>query len=162
MPKVSLFDKRIIKDSLEFTSVIGTILSLILIFVDIPSKMKLWLGGICFLILIVNYFRIWFRFNHLKEVDLDIEGSTVIVKVGDIFKQSGFKSIAFNEYFDTLVDDKMISRQSLNGIFVSNFFPDSTRKLDEYIENYDFDDGEFLEENTSRKSGKINLILMIS
>jgi hypothetical protein len=154
VPKVSLFDKRIIKTYLEYTSAIGTILSLILIFVDIPSEMKLWLGGIFILLLIIIYFVIWMRSNNLEEVDLNIEGSTVTVKAGDIFEQSGFKAIAFNEYFDTQVDDKVISRQSLNGIFVNRVFPGSPVKLDEYLEKYNFDDDEFLEENTLRRSGK--------
>lgn len=154
MAKVSFFDKRIVKNYLEYTSAISTTLSLLLIFIDIPSNYKLWLGGIFILLLAIIYCVLWLRSNNLEEVDLDIEGSTVTVKTGDIFEQPGFKAIAFNEYFDTQVDDKIISRQSLNGVFINRYFSDATKELDEHIEKYPFDDDEVLEKNTSRKTGK--------
>ncbi|MEI8355258.1 MAG: macro domain-containing protein, partial [Deltaproteobacteria bacterium] len=78
----------------------------------------------------------------------------VTIKTGDIFEQPGFKAIAFNEYFDTQVDDKIISRQSLNGVYINRYFSDSIKELDEHIEKYPFDDDEVLEKNTSRKTGK--------
>lgn len=154
MAKVNIFDKRIVKKFLEYTSGIGTVLSLVLIFVDIPAEKKLVLGGIFVLLLIVIYAVLWFRSNNLEEVDLDVEGSTVTVKTGDIFEQPGLKVIAFNEYFDTQVDDKIISGQSLNGVFINRYLSISTAELDEYIEKYPFDDDEVLWENTARKFGK--------
>ncbi|WP_370568084.1 macro domain-containing protein [Fortiea sp. LEGE XX443] len=78
----------------------------------------------------------------------------VSVKKGNIFKQPGFKIIAFNEYFDTQVDDKIISQQSLNGIFIAKHLDIPVPELDKYIENYSFDDDETLDENTARRFGK--------
>lgn len=154
MSKVNLFDKRIIKQFLEFTSGISTCLSLILIFVDVPVEKKLTLGGIFVAILLVIYAVLWFRSNNLEEINLDIEGSNVTVKKGDIFKQHGFKAIAFNEYFDTQVDDKIISQQSLNGIFITKHLGVPVAELDKHIENYPFENDETLGENTARESGK--------
>lgn len=154
MVKVNLFDKRIVKQFLEFTSALSVGLSLLLIFVEIPKEVKLTLGGIFAAILLGIYALLWFRSNNLEEVNLDIEGSIVTVKKGDIFKQPGFKVIAFNEYFDTQVDDRIISRQSLNGIFITERLGISVAELDKYIENYQFDDDEILGENTARRSGK--------
>ncbi|MBD2188447.1 macro domain-containing protein [Pseudanabaena mucicola] len=154
MIKVNLFDKRIIKQFLEFTSGISVGLSLLLIFVEIPKEVKLTLGSIFAAILLVTYAFLWFNSNNLEEVNLDVEGSIVTVKKGDIFKQSGFKVIAFNEYFDTQVDDKIISQQSLNGIFITDYLKVPVAELDKYIENYSFDDDETLEENTARRFGK--------
>ncbi len=154
MAKVNIFDKRIVKKFLEYTSGIGTVLSLVLIFVDIPAEKKLVLGGIFVLLLIVIYAVLWFRSNNLEKVDLDVEGSTVTVRTGDIFEQPGFKVIAFNEYFDTQVDDKIISGQSLNGVFINRYLSISTAELDKYIEKYPFDDDEVLWENSARKFGK--------
>ncbi len=152
--KVSFFDKRVFKEFLEFTSVISTTLSLVLIFIDIPKEMKLN-AGVCFLVLLIFiYLFLWIRANNLTEVDLNIEGSKVIVKSGDIFEQPEFKVIAFNEYFDTQVDDKIISRQSLNGIFINKYFAESTSDLDEHIEKYQFDKDEVIGKNTTRKFGK--------
>ena len=154
MAKVNFFDKRIFKEFLEYTSGIGAVLSFVLIFIEIPDEMKLKTGAGFVLLLSIIYTVLWFKSNNLEEVDLDIEGSTVTVKSGDIFEQPGFKVIAFNEYFDTLVDDKIISEQSLNGIFVNKYFPTSTEDLDEHIEKYQFDDNEVIEKNTARKFGK--------
>lgn len=154
MVKVDFFDKRIIKTFLEYTSAIGTIFSLILIFVDIPNQIKLNMGCIFVFLLIVIYIVLWIKSNNLMEVDLDIEGSTVIIKSGDIFEQEGFKIIAFNEYFDTQVDDRIISRQSLNGIFLNKYFSESTAELDRYIEQYQFDSDVVIDEVKNRSSGK--------
>jgi hypothetical protein len=112
------------------------------------------LGGIFLVILLVIYFLLWRNAESLEEVSLDIDGSNVMVKKGDIFEQPGFKVIAFNEYFDTQVDDRIISRQSLNGIFITDHLKITIDELDKYISNYQFDGDEFLRENTARKSGK--------
>lgn len=51
-------------------------------------------------------------------VHATICNTDVEVKVGDLFSFDGIKVIPFDEYFDTEVDDKVISRNSLNGIFL--------------------------------------------
>jgi len=152
--KVNLLDNRIIKQFLEFTSWISVGLSLLLIFVEIPKEVKLTLGIIFAAILLIIYAFLWLKSNYLEEVNLDVEGSIVSVKKGNIFKQPGFKVIAFNEYFDTQVDDKIISQQSLNGIFIAKHLDIPVSELDKYIENYSFDDDETLDENTARRFGK--------
>lgn len=152
--KVSFFDKRVFKEFLEYTAVIGTILSLVLIFVDIPNEMKFKAGVYFLLLLILIYLFLWYRANNLTEVALNIEGSKVVVKAGDIFKQEGFKVIAFNEYYDTQVDDIIISKRTLNGIFINKLFFDGTEDLDKHIDNYQFDDDEIIGEDSARKSGK--------
>lgn len=154
MVKVNPFDKRIFKQFLQFTSVISVLLSLLLIFVEIPKEVKLTLGCYFVIVLLVIYVWLWFTSNYLEEVNLNIEGSPVTVKKGDIFKQPGLKVIAFNEYFDTQVDDKIISHQSLNGIFITDHFKGSVPELDKYIKEYVFDDDEILGENTARTLGK--------
>ncbi|HIF9433784.1 TPA: macro domain-containing protein [Photobacterium damselae] len=154
MNKVSFLDKRVIKSFLSYTSLIAMILSLVLIFVTIPSDMKVELGKYFIIFLAVFYMFLWRKANVLKEIKLDVDGSTVIVKAGDIFEENGFKAIAFNEYFDTKVDDKIIASNTLNGIFIKQQFPESTAQLDEHIDEYLFDEGEVLEENSDRKLGK--------
>lgn len=56
-----------------------------------------------------------------RGVRLAINGMDVDVAVGDLFAADGVKVIPFDEYFDTQVDDKVISRNSLNGIFVERY-----------------------------------------
>ena len=151
--KVEIFDRRVIKDFLEKISIIATFLSLILIFIDIPACLKLMAGGVFLLILVVVYAWLWYRSNNLKNVDLNIEGSKVAIKTGDIFQQPGFKAIAFNEYFDTQVDDKIISKHSLNGIFIDKHLPKTLSDIDSLIDNYQFEDEEAIERDVQR-SGK--------
>ncbi|MEC5318406.1 macro domain-containing protein [Brenneria populi subsp. brevivirga] len=154
MAKVNFFDARIVKKFSDYTSTISTIFSLLLIFIDIPTENKITLGVIFLFILSLLYFGIWLKSNNLMEVNLDVEGSIVTVKAGDLFQQDGFKVIAFNEYFDTQVDDNIISHKSLNGLYIDNHLSDSIPDLDERISNFKFDVDEILEVNHQRKIGK--------
>jgi hypothetical protein len=85
---------------------------------------------------------------------LDIEGSKVTIKAGDIFLEPGLKVIAFNEYFDTIVDDRLISCRSLNGIFISHYLPGTLSQLDHHLNTYPFDGDELMEVNELRREGK--------
>ena len=90
----------------------------------------------------------------MREINLTIEESTVVIKTGDIFKQEGLKVIAFNEYFDTQVDERIIAQASLNGKFIREYCDCSVSELDAYIENYRFDSDEITEINADRPEGK--------
>lgn len=56
------------------------------------------------------------------------------IKKGDIFKEKGLIVIPFNEYFDTIVDDVIISRNSLNGKFLNNCKID-VKELNNFIKS---------------------------
>lgn len=154
MSKVSLFDKRVGKIFLQITSVISGAVSLAAIFFDIPARFKPWAALALLLLLALIYVAVWIWSNTLNSIKINIEGSTVLIKVGDIFQQEGLKVIAFNEYFDTLVDNKIISEKSLNGIFIQEHLSDPIGTLDKHIENYSFDAGELIDENSVRPVGK--------
>nr|WP_319515786.1 macro domain-containing protein [uncultured Cohaesibacter sp.] len=154
MPKVLFFDKRVVKNFLEATSSISAVLSIIVLFVDIPTNIRISLGIAFILLLAVIYFVIWFKSNSLNDIAINVEGSDVNIKVGDIFEQEGLKAIAFNEYFDTEVDNILIAENSLNGIFIKNHLRVSVEELDSHIEKHPFDCDEKLEENIDRKRGK--------
>lgn len=47
-----------------------------------------------------------------------INGKSVQICVGDIFKEQGLKVIPFNERFDTQVDDVIIAHRTLNGMMI--------------------------------------------
>lgn len=155
MTKVSFFDKRLIGHFFKITSAISATLSLVVLFVDIPAKDKTTYGWIFLALLVVVYFSAWLWSNNLSKINIDVEGSQVTIKVGDIFLQPGLKAIAFNEYFDTQVDNTIIAENSLNGIFINkhlNSVP--TSELDRHIRDYPFDSSEFLESNATRVQGK--------
>lgn len=60
--------------------------------------------------------------------------------------------INFNEYFDTLVDNKIIAKNSLNGKFITDVLKSNTKNLDDEIEKQLSD--KIIEINNKRKSGK--------
>ncbi len=154
MTKISFFDRRVIENFLKTTSGISAALSLLVLFVDIPAECKTTYGWIFIGLLILIYLVIWMWSNNLNKIDINVEGSEVTIKVGDIFLESGLKAIAFNEYFDTLVDNKIIAESSLNGIFIKKFLGVPVSDLDIYIEKYSFENSEIIESNPERKSGK--------
>lgn len=154
MTKVGFFDRRVVENFLKITSAISATLSLVVLFVDIPTNDKTTYGWMFVGLLVLIYLVIWIWSNNLNKIDINVEGSEVTIKVGDIFSEPGLKAIAFNEYFDTVVDNKIIADSSLNGIFIKKQLGESISDLDRYIDNYDFDESEKLESNTERKSGK--------
>ena len=43
------------------------------------------------------------------------------IKIGDIFKEEGMKVIPVNEYFDTEVDNVIISQTTLHGMYIKEY-----------------------------------------
>ena len=154
MSKVSICDKRVFNEFKGYASLLFVCIGAIVIFVDIPSEQKIAAGIICILILFLGYCWLWRRANNLKEISLTIEESTVIIKTGDIFEQEGLKAIAFNEYFDTQVDERIIASTSLNGQFLKEYLSCSVDELNNYINDYHFDSDEIKEINENRIEGK--------
>lgn len=152
--KVKLYDKNVRNKFWLYFSVISGILSFVLLFNIVPEEYKDYLkhfGYGTFVILIIIYLVIWCRANNLTDIDIDIDGSTVNIKCGDLFSENGLKVIPFNEYFDTLVDDKIISNKSLNGIYLKKYFNENTEELDKFIvDNSDILD---IVENKPRRFG---------
>lgn len=154
MTKVGFFDRRLLEHFLKITSVMSAVLSLAVIFVDIPEKYKFTSALIFLGLLALIYLGVWIWSNNLNRIDIKVEGSDVTIKVGDIFEQLGWKAIAFNEYFDTQVDNKIIAEVSLNGIFIKEHLDVSAPELDRYIEGHAFEPSEILESNANRPLGK--------
>jgi len=53
-----------------------------------------------------------------------INGISVTIKQGDLFEAKGWKVISFNEYFDTTVDDVLVTASSVNGVFLQQYVDD--------------------------------------
>lgn len=154
MAKVKFTDKNLWVNFKGKVSWISSLATLALIFVNVPEKSKYTAGLIFLLGLFLFYMLSWYRANNLKVVNLDIEGSTVTVKAGDLFKEPDFKVIAFNEYFDTQVDNKIISEKSLNGIFIKEHLPGTLDDLEQCLEETQFEDDDLAEINEGRRVGK--------
>jgi len=154
MAKVSFFDKKVLNDFKSYASLLFGFIGAVVIFVDIPANEKILAGVASIILLFVGYLWFWYRANSLREINLTIEESTVTIKTGDIFEQDGLKVIAFNEYFDTQVDERIIAEASLNGKFIKEYLSCTVSEFDTYIDNYHFDDDEIIGFNTERVEGK--------
>jgi hypothetical protein len=152
--KVKFFDQRVFRKSSREIAAVSSALTVILLFIDIPKNEKIPIGLIFLGLLVLIHVFTWWRANHIKEISLNIEGSIVNVKTGDIFEQPGLKAISFNEYFDTLVDDKIIARSSINGEFINSHLDCSIQDLDTHIGAYAFDAGDIEETEVNREAGK--------
>lgn len=86
-----------------------------------------------FLIIVVVTFIIKHYYTK-KGISLKVRGIKVNISQGDIFKANGWKIIAFNEFYDTTVDDKIIAHNTLNGIFIDNYV-ENLDDLQKAIEN---------------------------
>ena len=149
--KVKISNRKLREKFFLKISLFSAFATLLLAFVPIPSDIQGVLGVI---FLVILYIYDWNKANKLNSIEIDIEGTTVCIKAGDIFEEDGLKAIAFNEYFDTLVDNKIINEVSLNGIFLKEKLDIEISELDQEINNYSFENNEILEKNTERLVGK--------
>lgn len=154
MAKVSIRDKRVRKIFQEKAAAFFGLLSIVLIFVDIPDEARIWSGVAVLAAASIGYLAVWIWADNLNEISIEIEGSSVDIKVGDIFAQPGFKAIAFNEFLDTQVDDRVISRVSLNGVFIEKHVGADLATLNSHIDNYRFDSDAVEEHNVDRHEGR--------
>ena len=152
--KVKISNRKLREKFFLKISLFSAFATLLLAFVPIPSDIQGVLGVIFLVFLVILYIYDWNKANKLNSIEIDIEGTTVCIKAGDIFEEDGLKAIAFNEYFDTLVDNKVINEVSLNGIFLKEKLDIEISELDQEINNYSFEDNEILEKNTDRLVGK--------
>lgn len=120
-------DKDFWKNSWVIPGALFGIATTLLTFIEFDKGFNklIILVGLVIISIIYMLFNL-FKSYRLKEIKLDIDGSEIEIKKGDIFAypRNIYKVIAFNEFFDTKVDDKIISRSSLNGQYISKFYSD--------------------------------------
>ena len=155
MNTVSFFSRRLIRLYGIWVSWCSIAFSILVIFIDIPDAYKRFWGLSLLLAFILLYIVlvVWAKTRFKRT--LRINNSILEIKVGDIFSdnEKGLKAIAFNEYFDTVVDDIVISKSSLNGQFIDKYV-DNLELLDTKIDQAVSLYGEQLELNPSRITGK--------
>lgn len=152
--KVKINDKKLWKNYLKWVSGTAVPISMLLAFVDFCQKTKLIIG-ISYLVLLAGLFIVlWCVANKKTSVSLKINNSTVNIFYGDIFAQKGYKVIAFNEYFDTIVDDRLISENSLNGQYIKNYVADVSALDRLIIADRHIKEPLYSITNTSKKHGK--------
>lgn len=151
--KVKFFDKQILCSFYKVLCVILTIISLIFLFLDLHDYCKYIAGILLLIFCVLVYLYIWRNANSLTKISLIVNNSNVDILVGNIFEDNGIKVIAFNEYFDSKVDEKVISSRSLNGQFLTNSCS-SIQEFDDGIEKDPHLTKRIIEKPLRRNSGK--------
>lgn len=129
MERVNILKAKIsYKDFLKvygnIVSVLAGIESFILIFIEIPDNKKYCAAiiNICVFILILI---VWYIIaSNLTEKKISISGTQLTIKFGDLFTENGNKVISCNEYFDSIVDEKLISSKTLHGQVINKYIKD--------------------------------------
>lgn len=153
--KVNFFDKEIRNKFYAWLGGISTTAGIGFLFIDIDAKYKAGVGICTVILLVILYLGIWLHYNRLQEITLKINNSSIEVKFGDIFSEdASLKAIAFNEYFDTLVDEKVIASGSINGKYIEKLYSAGTSDLDSRISTDVHLAEKIVGENQERRVGK--------
>ncbi|CAH7255195.1 membrane hypothetical protein [Vibrio chagasii] len=155
MKKVNFCDAQLRRNYFAVLSLIGLITSFCLIVIKVPdeSSTRFTIGVCLALFLSAVYVYMWFNANSRKNASLTINNSKIDVKVGDIFYTEGLKVIAFNEYFDSIVDNDIISEGSLNGIYI-NTKVDDLAEFDKTLDDNASLNRKVCDTNNDREKGK--------
>ncbi len=150
--KVKLNNKKFLKTCGKIISWVGVVLSLLLAFVDFSQEARAKIVIVSGVMILLAGLVLLFVANKAKGKKLTINGTAVEIKYGDIFKEAGLKVIAFNEFFDTQVDNIVISELSLNGKLVKAY-EGGADALDSIIEEDSRIKGEVVERGVTRPLG---------
>lgn len=150
MKKVKILNRKLLVRSGVFLVTSLSIFSTILSFIDFEWYIRFGILILFCMLSVIVHFVIWSKANKLSSVRLKINNSDLEIFFGDIFNEEDIKIIPFNEYFDTIFDDGLISENSLHGKYLKQL--ESTDTLNNEIDLLDSD--YIVGENTGRKIGK--------
>ncbi len=84
----------------------------------------------------------WFIRGFLRcQIDINYHGydTKIVIKFGDIFTQDGWKAIGVNDFFDSTVDEDLVSSNSLHGQTIQTYWRDNhadwQKQIDESLNN---------------------------
>lgn len=157
--KVKIDDKTLLKN--VFSPWIGTVgfVSGLLAFVDFSTKLRLFMFVVLLMGVIIYYLIRLYRANTMKKTVLNHDGSTIEIKQGDILsddykKDNIIRVFNFNEYFDTEINQQLISAKTLNGQILNTEFKDKISELDRRIEENEHLKRNVIENDVQRIKGK--------
>lgn len=120
---------------------------------DINEELSWWKWGLIllavFVALAAGIYFLLTRASH-KAYSTEINGKPVVIKIGDIFEEAGWKVIPCNERFDTEVDDHIIAHNTLNGKMIDNHI-DNIQELNTAIAAAAKEKSKFMPRNAGEK-----------
>jgi len=105
-----------------------------------PSAPKIAFGT--FLVIGLAIGLIWFFIDGFfitgfLKYSIEITSNAIDVRItvefGDLFRQDGFKTIPVNDFFDSAVDEKHVTKNSLHGLMLTQFWPGNTGDWDNQV-----------------------------
>ena len=150
--KVKITNKKLWNNFSKMISIYTGVISLVLSFIDFEQNMKICIAIFSIVVLILTFLVLWYRANKLPKITLKINDTNFNIYFDDLFKQKDTKIIAFNEFFDTKVDDKIIAKSTLNGYYLNNYV-NSIYEVDCVINNNERIKKYIIDNDVSRKYG---------
>lgn len=150
--KIKITNKKLWANYIKPVSASAGIISFVLAFVDLNQCIRITIGIAYIVFLLITFLVMLYRANRETSKKLHINGTDVEIVFGDIFSQNGIKVIAFNEYFDTQVDNRIISETSLNGQYILHH-SDGQKYIDTVIDKEKHLEDAIVERNAFRKQG---------
>lgn len=133
---------------------VGSVASAISLVVSLDGWWKIS-GLVVFAVLVVGIIKIRNEAKK-KEARFKLKNTDVYVYIGDIFSpdEKEISVIPVNEYYDTQVDDVIVAKTTLHGIYIERYWKRKIKKLDEIISNDSVLSKSKMKLNTSRRIGK--------
>lgn len=133
--KVKPFNKNLLKDYFSLLSVISIPFGFFSIFIDAEDVTN-WIAITIFVVAMIgSYIYVFYRSNNIDTIKVKIRNNDVIISYGDLLEiKEGVKVITFNQYFDTEVDNVVLSKNTLNGKFINKYYQDNLEVLNTEIE----------------------------
>lgn len=121
--KVKFYDPVLWKSYLAALGVLTTFITFLSL-IDSEREIRFTAAGLVF-ILAVIFLWMWWSANHRNRAELIINRTRVVIREGDIFaalkeqRKAELSVIGVNDFFDTIADDKIVSRQTLHGKYLT-------------------------------------------
>lgn len=144
--KVKIYDLTLWKSYATIVAVLSSIVTLISFF-KTAKETYMGISGciVSFAVILIGSFVcIWWKANKLNNVCISINNTKVEVIIGDIFDQFSnpdkhdgeITVIAVNDFYDYIVDDRIVSKKSLHGQYINRIIAaGKLEALNEQIEN---------------------------
>ena len=119
--RVKFGNKKLVNKTITMASIIAAFVSLLLAFVEFDRSMRIIIGIAFIIVVVLIYIVLLISANRMRQLHLRINDTDVNIIQGDIFCCKGIKVIPFNEFFDTNVNDSIISKTTLNGKYIESY-----------------------------------------
>jgi hypothetical protein len=132
-------------------SAFATLISFLL---SIKTPLVAVIISVAIIIIAVGY--AYYQVRPINNLTLNIHDALkVTIEDGDLFKQrkNSVIVIPVNEYYDTIVDNKIIAHKTIHGIFIENYFQNRLDELNEKIQKALLEYKDFAVFNKERKRG---------